>query len=323
MKVKVLSMDKETILIEIASYCDEELLNTVNSAIIQAEYPDRVHFAICYQGDDLNDYYELQKIKNCKIIHLKKSEAKGSVYARYLCQSLIDDENYIYQIDAHMRFVKHWDTKIINQLLSLNDKKAVLSGYPPAITDEMLNVPLNDKIFDKPGYGTVMYAKEFRTTPSDSYFIACASKLIKKDSSLAYKKNAFIAAGNFFTFSKAHKEVKYDIGMYFYGDELPMSIRLYTYGWNFYNPSESYVYHLYKKKKTEYPGLKKDTMNNENKRFQTLLGLIKDEIIPPEFGLGTVRSVKDYEKAFGIDFKNKIISDLAKSGNFENVKIIK
>ena len=29
-------MDKEKILIEIASYCDKELLNTVNSAIIQA-----------------------------------------------------------------------------------------------------------------------------------------------------------------------------------------------------------------------------------------------------------------------------------------------
>lgn len=194
-------MDKEKILIEIASYCDKELLNTVNSAIIQAEYPDRIHFAICYQGDDLEDYYELKKIDNCKIIHLKQSEARGSVYARYLCQSLIGDEKYIYQVDSHMRFVKHWDTKIINQLLSLNDKKAILSGYPPAITPEMLTAPLDDKIFDNPGYGTVMYAKDFRTDVDDSYFISCASKLITKDNPLAYKKNAFIASGNFFTFS--------------------------------------------------------------------------------------------------------------------------
>ena len=59
-------MDKEKILIEIASYCDKELLNTVNSAIIQAEYPDRIHFAICYQGDDLDDYYELKKLITVK-----------------------------------------------------------------------------------------------------------------------------------------------------------------------------------------------------------------------------------------------------------------
>ena len=313
-------MDKEKILIEIASYCDKELLNTVNSAIIQAEYPDRIHFAICYQGDDLDDYYELKKINNCKIIHLKQSETRGSVYARYLCQSLICDEKYIYQVDSHMRFVKHWDTKIINQLLSLNDKKAILSGYPPAITPEMLTAPLDDKIFDNPGYGTVMYAKDFRTDVDDSYFISCASKLITKDSPLAYKKNAFIASGNFFTFSLAHKEVRYDTSMYFYGDEMPMSIRLYTYGWNFYNPGESFVYHLYKKEKSKFPGLKHDTMINENKRLKTLLGITKDDVIPPEFGLGKVRSVEDYEKTFGIDFKNKKISDLAKSGDFENVK---
>ena len=47
--------------------------------------------------------------------------------------------------------------------------------------------------------------------------------------------------------------------------------------------------------------------------------ITKDDVIPPEFGLGKVRSIEDYEKTFGIDFKNKKISDLAKSGDFENV----
>ena len=315
-------MENEKILIEIAAYCDDELLNTVKSALIQAKYPHRIHFAICYQSDDLKDYYELKKIKNCKIIYLKKNESKGSVYARYLCQNLITDEKYVYQIDAHMRFVKDWDIKIIQQLLSLNDNKAILSGYPPALTEEMLKLPLNDKIFDNPGSGVVMYAKNFRTDFKDSCFIACASKLINKNNPLAYKKNAFIAAGNFFTFSLAHKIVKPDINMYFYGDELPMSIRLYTHGFNVYNPGESFIYHLYKKKFTELPGLKKDTLKNENQRFQNLLGLITTENIPSEFNLGKIRSLKDYQNTFGIDFKNKTLTDLAKTGNFENIKNI-
>ena len=113
----------DTILVEIAAYCDPEVVNTVHSAIIQADYPERVHFAICYQSDNLEDYNELKKVKNCKIKYLKESEARGSVYARYLCQQLIADEKFIFQIDSHMRFVKHWDTKLIEQLLSLNDKK--------------------------------------------------------------------------------------------------------------------------------------------------------------------------------------------------------
>ena len=32
-------MENEKILIEIAAYCDDELLNTVKSALIQAKYP--------------------------------------------------------------------------------------------------------------------------------------------------------------------------------------------------------------------------------------------------------------------------------------------
>ena len=313
-------MQEDTILVEIASFCDKELLNTVKSALVQAEYPDRIHFAICFQDDDLTDYYELKKIKNCKIIHLNKNEAKGSVYARYLCQDLIGDEKYIYQIDAHMRFVKNWDTKIINQLLSLHDDKAILSGYPPAITPEMLAAPLDDKIFDNPSYGTVMYAKNFKTDVENSYFISCASKLIRSNHPLAYKRNAFISAGNFFTFSKAHKEVRYDKNMYFYGDELPMSIRLYTYGWNVYNPGESFIYHLYKTSKGLFPGLKSGTMSNENNRFKALLGLSENDIIPKEYGFGNVRSLKDYEETFGINFKDRILSEKAKSGNFENIK---
>ena len=34
----------ETILIEIAAYIDPEVVNTVKSALIQADYPDRIHF---------------------------------------------------------------------------------------------------------------------------------------------------------------------------------------------------------------------------------------------------------------------------------------
>ena len=60
---------------------------------------------------------------NCKLTYLTESQARGSVFARYLCQKMIEDEKYIFQIDSHMRFVKHWDTKLIEELESfLNEK---------------------------------------------------------------------------------------------------------------------------------------------------------------------------------------------------------
>ena len=311
--------NEDKILIEIASYCDSELLNTVNSALIQADFPNRIYFAICYQSDNLEDYDKLKKIENCKVTYMSEKEAKGSVYARYLCQQMIEDEKYIYQIDAHMRFVKHWDTKIISQLESLNDNKAILSTYPPSCTEEMMQLPLDDKVYDTPADGGVMYTNGFRD--SSSYFLQCRSIPIKNNDVRAYKRNAFVAAGNFFTYSEAHKEVFYDKEMYFYGDELPMAIRLFTYGWNVYNPGESYVYHQYERKSQKFPPVT-DAMKNENIRFMNLLNL-NDGIDIGNFGLGTVRTLNEYEEFSGIDFRNKIVYMKAENGCFESSQLDK
>ena len=305
----------ETILIEIAAYIDPEVVNTVKSALIQADYPDRIHFSICYQSDNLDDYNELKKIKNCRIKYMKESEARGSVYARYFCQQMIEDEKYIYQIDSHMRFVKHWDTKIIEQLESLNDPKAILSVYPPFCTEDMMKKPLDDKIYDEPADGGVMYTNGFRD-PS-TYFLSCNSIPIKNDDYRAYKRNAFIAAGNFFTYSQAHRDVLHDKQMYFYGDELPMSIRLFTHGWNVYIPGESYIYHQYERKNQKFPPVT-DAMKIENKRLMALLGLEGKPEDLEEFGLGTERTLKDYEEFAGINFKNQKVYMCAETGEFEN-----
>ena len=312
--------NNETILIEIAAYCDPELLNTVYSSLVQADNPERIHFAICYQSDNLDDYNELLTIPNCKVKYLKESEARGSVYARNLCQQLIEDEKYIFQIDSHMRFVKHWDTKMIEQLESLNDKKGILSVYPPFCTEEMMSHPFDDEIYEKPADGGVMYTNGFRE--KTSYFVQCNSIPITNDDYRAYKKNAFIAAGNFFTYSDAHREVIHDPGMYFYGDELPMSIRLFTHGWNVYNPGECYVYHQYERKNQKFPPIT-DAMLNENKRLMTLLNIEGGCDDLGEYGLGNVRTLKDYEEFSGIVFKEKKVYMNAETGEFDNEKMKK
>lgn len=310
--------NNEKIIVEIAAYRDPELLNTVKSALMQADNPDRITFAICYQSDDLTNYNELKKIKNCKIKYLKEAEAKGSCYARYLCQKMIEDEKYLFQIDSHMRFVKHWDSKLIEELLSLNDSKACISFYPPNCTEEMMSLPLNDKTFDLPGSGAVMYTNGFRE--NGSLFLACQSYLIDKNEDKRLIKDPFISAGNFFAFAQIHKEVLHDPEMYFYGDELPMAIRYYTNGWNNYCGGKSYVYHNYHRKGQSFP--KGDNnMANEQTRFKRLLNIDNENYDMGEFGLGTERTVEDFEKFAGIDFKKRIVYMSAENGEFEKEEL--
>lgn len=304
------------ILILIASYCDDQLLNTVRSALIQADNKDRLYFSICYQSDNLDDYEELKKINNCRIKYLKAQEARGSCYARNLCKQMIEDEKYVFQIDSHMRFVKHWDNKLIEQLLSLNDPNASISFYPPNCTEEMMKLPLDDKVFDNPGQGCRMYARNFR---QDAFpFLKIESMLLSKNNE-SFKKNPFISAGNFFSFSKIYGLVLEDPEMYFYGDELPMAIRYYTYGLNNYSGKESYIYHEYVKKGRKLPTYNNASIN-EQERFLNLLNLNGDKNILGQYGLGDKRTLEEFQDFSGIDFKNKKIYMNAEVGEFEDDK---
>ena len=294
-------MDK--ILVEIATYHDPDLLNTVSSAIRQADHPERVFFSICYQGDNIEDYNKLKKIPNCKIKHLKESETKGLCYARYLCQQMIEDEKYIYQIDSHMRFIKHWDTEMIKQLLSFNDKKAIISFYPSDFEEGMESLPVDDKIFDRPTLPTLNFAKEFY---DDSYFVKLDSRFAHEE-----QKNRLgsplIAGGNFFTFATAQKEVPHNPKMCWYGDELPMAIRYFTHGWNNYCPTRSYIYHQYFRENRAIHSSYAKEKELEAKRFEQLLNLDHQNHDFGKYGFGKKRTLKQFEACTGINFSKKTI----------------
>ena len=306
--------NEEKILIAIASYCDNQLLNTIESALVQADNPDRVYFAICYQSDDLKDLNKLKELKNCKVKHLKESEARGSCYARYLCHQMIDDQKYIYQIDSHMRFVKHWDNKMIEQLLALNDPKASISTYPPNCSEEEMQLPINDKKFDVPEQGCSMVAEGFH----DNLFPFIKMRSFFKDKSYGNRINPLISANNFFTFSDVYKSVIIDPEMFFYGDEFPMAIRYYTNGINNYSGAESYIYHEYKRENKKFPKTN-GNMRKEQRRFMQLLDT-KAQDSMGIYGLGKQRTLDEFQQLSGIDLKNRIIYMNAELGDFENEK---
>lgn len=295
------------ILVEIAAYREPDLLNTVNSALVQADHPDRVFFAICYQGDDMKDYIALKKIKNCKIKYLRDTKTRGPCYARYLCQQLLRDEQYVFQVDAHMRFVKHWDTKMIEQLLSLNDQKATISFYPPNLEKDMDQLPVDDSIFNHPAPSTMNIAKKFH---DEDYFIECDSRFIEQDQNQP-ARSPFIAAGNFFSFADVHREVLHDPEMCWYGDELPMSIRYYTHGWNNYCPSECYVYHKYYRENRAIPESYAESKIKEDKKLEQLLNLDHADHDLGEFGLGKERTLQQFEEYSGLDFAHKTVQEIS------------
>ena len=312
-----MSKESDKILVEIAAYRDPELLNTVKSAITQADNPKRVFFAICLQSDDIDVLKELKQMNNCRVTYMREKDARGSCYARYLCQKLIEDEKYIYQIDSHMRFVKHWDTKMIEQLESLNDPKASISFYPPHCTKEMMELPFDDEKFDNPCEGGIMCSNGFNKDGSHFMKCNCNAAKLELDKEPALTKNPFISAGNFFAYADIHREVIHDPNMYFYGDELPMAIKYYTHGWNNYNSTICYVYHQYERPDIKW-AQKPANYKNEDVRFDELLNLDGQNKDMEQYGLGTVRTLKDFEEFSGLNFRNRTVSMATEQGVYDD-----
>merc|ERR1712232_195368 len=66
--------------------------------------------------------------------------AQGPTYGRFRADRLYRGEHFALQLDAHMYFVKDWDTKIIAQWEATGNEYAVLTTYPsdfkPGCMDE-------------------------------------------------------------------------------------------------------------------------------------------------------------------------------------------
>ena len=70
-----------------------------------------------------------------RVMRLHANDATGPCYARGLCQTLYRGEDYVLQIDSHMRFRPNWDEYLIQTINGLVEKRSRLS----AIRDEVGN----------------------------------------------------------------------------------------------------------------------------------------------------------------------------------------
>ena len=64
------------------------------------------------------------------MLHMDHRDAKGPCYARFMVEKLYNQEDFVLQIDSHMRLRPNWDTFLIDRLNSCPSAKPVITGYP-------------------------------------------------------------------------------------------------------------------------------------------------------------------------------------------------
>lgn len=303
------------ICIQIPAYCDSELIPTVTSFLMTAANPKRISFAICLQDDDMSKLAYIKSLSNCRVTHFSKNDAPGLCAARYECNQLIEDEEYVLHCDSHMRAAKCWDITLIRLLKECGDSKAILSGYPLDYEPYFRLISYDDTFTEK--------------VPDDTALVSVFSRFdgdmprfrgIFKHGVTSNIRGLFISGGCVFARSYLDKLCPSDPEMFFMADEFSMDIRYYTHGFNVYHPRFMPIWHLYGRTDGDTKAERFNTSDascdirreREKQRMKALLA----SSITSEFGIGTVRTVDDFLQHSGLDILHHTCQEFAKSGDF-------
>ncbi len=293
------------IFIQIASYCDPELLPTIRNALAQAVHPEKLSFGICFQQSaESPEYKELICIPNCRVIQIEPENSKGACWARMLTQSLWQGEEYTLQIDSHMRFADGWDEMAINMLKACGER-AVLTAY----CDEY--VPAKPPKEHWTAYTLAAHLFSYY----GALLLCCGVRI---ENAPCPVQGAFWSAHFSFSKGKFIEDVPYDPNLYFHGEEISIAVRAWTKGYNIFYPNRAVCCHHYNRigrslhwtdNSTWYT---RDVLSTQ--RMRRLLGVEKGGEDFGKYGLGTERTLAQYEKFSGVNFTEKSISDNAYSG---------
>jgi len=304
--------NKETILLHLPAYREPELVPTIKSALENAEFPERIHFGICRQfnpDDKFDNVDEFRSDKRFKIHDMNYVEAKGLPYARAIINdTLLTDETFVCQLDSHHRFDKNWDSTLIKWYYDLKDE-----GYNPLICGYS---PYYDPFNDPAGRTMEPWLSEAASFyPFGTIFIRPCG--IPNWQSLTKPFPARFLSGHFaFGPNKWAREVRHDSDLYFSGEEIHLTVRSFTHGYDLFHPHRVVVWHATMRE--ERNGML--VWDDQSKRGDNMFWKQQDigrskirQLLRTEdngfdltgYDLGTVRTLRDYEKYAGIHFKKK------------------
>ena len=256
-----------------------------------------------------------------RVVYVHESESLGPAMARYHASKLWGGETYYVQTDSHLQFAVEWDEKYRDEFKAAKSyPKVVLSSYPPGFS---------------PGNGNAVHES------SGARLCFCETKvedpnpIVRINTGRGYSGDEkfptqipFIAAGFFFTRAEFLVDVPFDPfnPWVFMGEEIALSMRAWTHGWDIYAPRKNLIAHQYRPGRMGLPkfwgtvgrlygrpGMNSKLQGPVIKRIKHMVGYpdatlekIKEEDIEfilediDYYGLGQERTAQDYMNFAGM-----------------------
>ncbi len=295
--------DNQRIFVNIASYADPELPRTLKDCLENARRPENLRFGICWQGDPARPV-PLESFRSDNRFRFSDhpvAESGGGCWARNIAQGLWRGEQYTLQIDSHMKFEPDWDTRLVAMLHELPSEKPLISVNSPVFwydkegrlhraTDK--GVP-NSRVVDWTGdmgwAPWVDYGAPNRQRPGRQRFVT----------------------GNFvFTFGRWNEEVRQDPEHYYWGEEFAVTARSFTWGYDLFLPNEILVWHMchFDGGPRRHWEKGRSVVDRKNEvAFERLRKLVFSDESDKlgRYGLGTARTLREFEIYSGFDLRAK------------------
>ena len=256
--------DDGSIFLSVVSFRDEYCTETLQDAFNKAKFPDKLFIGLvqqncdeekCRRGDSVGpdpDCYDLfcssatgKKYCNngqIRLLRMKETESLGPYMARYFASKLWMGEQWYMQSDSHMSFLQEWDALSIQMIKKAPSDKPVISHYPPPIATN-----LQEKMEVA---APRICGPTFATSDIEG-------QIVRLEGSYNYDRvkidtprfAPFVAAGYLMTTSEMLKDVPFDpfLPYLFLGEEILLSARLWTSGYDIFSPTISLVGHRYER----------------------------------------------------------------------------
>jgi hypothetical protein len=289
-----------SIFVSIAAYRDPQLGPTVEDCLATADDPAGLRFGICWQGDP-SDAPPAFRGKQFRILERDWRESRGVCWARSQIMGLYEGEDWYLQLDSHHRFVEGWDTRLLALAAEHPSERPILTTYAAALD------------LDQP--------HERRREPRRIEFGRWAGQVplflpgfVPRRRSGGGPFRARFLSGHFcFTTGDFVRDVPYDPELYFAGEEITLSVRAFTAGYDLFHPLEPILWHEYTRsyRRTHWGDHKEpaDPWHELDKASRTKVArLLTTPWVGPD-GLGTARSLADYEAYAGICFARCRVQD--------------
>lgn len=304
------------IFVSIANYRDPEIQPTIVDLFTKADNRDMLVVGVLSQIDKSDKACTAPKHPQVKEIIVDRAKSQGVCWARSrILTEIRQDERYTLQIDSHTRFVQGWDTKL-KTMLDMCGPDSVITHYPCNYTPP-----------DNLDAQTYLRLNCTRVNGNKIPVISAIAEDIA-NAPTKPELTAFYSGNMSFTFSSTYDKVPYDPYLYFLGEEISMAVRLWTSGINLYTPNQYILWHRFNPnyvdprpihwKENNYGQMEEMSKS----RVRHVLGIeacknieYLKEIL--KYGLGTARSLKEYQTFAGLYFKTSTIESRCKSGKFQ------